>query len=310
MIKTNLNSNTNNSDTPLVSVIITTYRRDEYLRRALRSVFAQTYPNIEMIVVDDNADAEWNKKIESITEQERLNTDRPLKYIKTESNLGAAAARNLGIKASTGEYITFLDDDDIYLEEKVSRQLEDMLRIDADFGITNLYLYNDDDKLVDKRIHSYIQSTDKSSLLRYHLMYHLTGTDTFMFKAEYINDIGVFPKVNVGDEFYLMMRAINAGGKICYSQHCYVKAYIHTGENTGLSSGPGKIEGENNLYKEKKLYFKCLNNKEIRYVRVRHYAVIAYANLRMSKYPGFAANALKAFAISPATAVGIVKSHR
>ena len=309
MIRTNETSSKNNI-TPCVSVIITTYRRDEYLRKALQSVIRQTYQNIEIIVVDDNADEAWNKKTETIVEQEKLNSEFVIKYIKTDKNLGVANSRNLGIKESNGEYITFLDDDDIYLEEKVERQLDDMLNANADFGITNLYLYNEDDKLVDKRIHSYIQSTDKMSLLRYHLLYHLTGTDTFMFKSDYIRDIGVFPKINVGDEFYLMMRAINAGGKICYSPHCYVKAYIHTGENTGLSSGYGKIKGENNLYREKKQYFKSLNKRDIRYIKVRHYAVLAYANLRMSKHPAFMVNALKAVAISPVTAVKIINNHR
>lgn len=309
MIRENETSNKIHTK-PCVSVIITTYRRDEYFRKALLSVLSQTYPNIEIIVVDDNADDNWNHKIESIINQEKPDSEFSIKYIKNESNLGVAASRNRGIKESNGEYITFLDDDDIYLENKVERQLDDMLSAEADFGITNLYLYNEDDKLVDKRVHSYIQSTDKMSLLRYHLLYHLTGTDTFMFKVDYINDIGVFPKINVGDEFYLMMRAINAGGKFCYSPHCYVKAYIHTGENSGLSSGYGKIKGENNLYREKKQYFKSLNKRDIRYIKVRHYAVLAYANLRMSKHPAFMVNALKAVAISPVTAVKIINNHR
>lgn len=295
---------------PLVSVVISTYRRDELLKRALLSVGNQTYPNVEIVVADDNADSQWNRKIEHIIEDVRGRISYPILYLKTSENKGVAATRNLGIKEAGGEYITFLDDDDIYLEDKIERQLEDMLRTDADYGITNLYLYNEEDKLVDKRIHSYIKSTDKASLLRYHLLYHLTGTDTLMFKSGYLERIGAFPTINVGDEFYLMMRAINKGGRFCYSPHCYVKAYIHTGENAGLSSGPGKLEGENNLYKEKKNYFDCLSRKEIRYVRVRHYAVLAYANMRMNKMLAFCINAAKAILISPATAVNVIKNHK
>ena len=70
-----------------------------------------------------------------------------------------------------------------------------------------------------------------------------------MFKKEYLTKIGGFPPINVGDEFYLMHRAINGGGAFGYLPGCQVKAYVQTGEG-GLSSGDGKIKGENALYEE------------------------------------------------------------
>ena len=102
------------------------------------------------------------------------------------------------------------------------------------------------------------------------------------FKKEYIDEIKGFAPINVGDEFYLMVRAINGKGKFGYLACCDIKAFIHTGE-CGLSSGVSKITGENNLYEYKKSYFDKLDKKTIRYIKMRHYAVLAFAEVRRKK---------------------------
>lgn len=298
-----------NEKKPLVSVVVSTYRRDDLLKRALASLAAQTYDNTEIIVADDNGDDAWNKKVLAIVEQIKEECRFPVLLEVMPENSGASAARNRGIQNAGGEYITFLDDDDVYLEEKVERQLKDMIAADADYGLTDLDLYNEEEKLVDRRTRSYLIETDRDSLLRYHILYHMTGTDTLMFKAEYLKKIGGFPKIDVGEEYYLMNEAIMQGGKLCYSPECYVKAYVHSGEKTGLSSGYGKIEGENNLYRAKEQYLDRLSSSELKYVKVRHWAVLAYAYLRMKHYPEFFGCAARAFVISPAAALKIRKNH-
>jgi len=294
---------------PLVSVIVSTYRRDDLLTRALKSLSAQTYDNTEIVVVDDNGDSEWNKKVNTIVENIKKDCRFPLVLKTMDENKGAPAARNQGIDAASGEYITFLDDDDVYMEEKIERQTADMTAADADYGLTDLYLYNAEEKLVDSRTRPYLKQTDPDSLLRYHILYHMTGTDTLMFKADYLREIGGFPPINVGDEYYMMIEAITRGGKICYSPECYVKAYVHSGETTGLSSGYGKIEGENNLYRAKEQYLDRLSKSEVKFVKVRHWAVLAYAYLRMKHYPEFFGCAAKAVMISPSAALKIRKNH-
>lgn len=293
------------TDSVLVSVIIATYHREESFHKALESIINQTYPCLEIIVVDDNANVEWNTRTESIVNQiKQCAPDFLINYIRNERNKGSAESRNTGIRAANGQYITFLDDDDVYFPEKIEKQLEEMLQSNADYGLTDLFLYNQQDKLIDKRIRSYIQQTDQNSLICYHLMYHMTGTDTLMFKTNYLIGIGMFPQIDVGDEFYLMERAILGNGKICYSPHCYVKAYVHDGEEEGLSSGKKKIEGENLLFSEKKKYFDRLDWKSRQFVKMRHYAVISFANLRMKYYFGFVFYGLVSAATSP---LGFIK---
>jgi glycosyltransferase involved in cell wall biosynthesis len=130
----------------MVSCIIPTYRRSDSLIKAINSVLAQTYKNIEVIVVDDNdPDDKY-----SIMVQDKLATikDERLRYIKQERHKNGAAARNTGIKASRGEYIAFLDDDDEWLPEKLEMQIK-CLMSNPDYGaVSCLYTYYLNGKLV------------------------------------------------------------------------------------------------------------------------------------------------------------------
>jgi len=146
-------------------------------------------------------------------------------------------------------------------------------------------------------------------LLKYHLMHHITGTDTIMFKRDYLFNIGGFPPINVGDEFYLMQKAIEAGGAFSYLPLCDVQAYVHIKTN-GLSSGDSKIKGENALYEYKKKYFSQLSNKEIRYIKMRHYAVLAFAEIRKKNAIGFIKYAIVSFINSPSQCANLALSRK
>lgn len=300
--------NLKNPGDTFVSVVMSTYKRNDTLRKALLSLVSQTYKNFEVVLIDDNADSEWTKKVRQIVNE--MEGKITIKYIVNEENLGSSASRNRGIVIAQGEYITFLDDDDIYLPEKIERQLVDLILTQADYGITDLFLYDDNENLIDKRVRTYIQNTDKKSLMRYHLIHHMTGTDTFMFRTEYLRKIGGFPDIDVGDEFYLMEKAILGGGKFNYSPRCDIKAYVHTGEYGGLSSGQKKINGENILYANKQRYFNELGEKDIKYIKARHYAVIAFAELRRKNGRAFARNVLSALIISPIACIKILAEHK
>lgn len=291
----------------LVSVVVATYKREAELKNALESLAKQTYPNMEIVLVDDNGNDEWNSKVSETVEVFRNRYPKiKLECIVNNSNQGSSKTRNIGIHSANGDYITFLDDDDIYLPDKIRKQVEFMETNQCDYSITDLILYNEDDKKINRRIRSYIKETTVESLRLYHLKYHMTGTDTIMFKKEYLIQIGGFAPIDVGDEFYLMQRAIEEGGKFGYLPGCEIKAYVHTGDG-GLSSGDGKIKGENALYEYKITFFDQLEAGDIRYIKMRHYAVIAHAELRRKNYVKFISNALKSFLASPCNFFTILK---
>ena len=112
------------SEKALVSVIITTFHNESYLPRAIESVLNQSYPEIELIVVDDN-DPESKARYET----ERVMRRYPqVKYLRHSENRNGAAARNTGIQAARGKYIAFLDNDDVYFSNHIDscvRALED-----------------------------------------------------------------------------------------------------------------------------------------------------------------------------------------
>ncbi len=280
----------------LVSIILATYRRTDSLEKALQSVINQTYKSIEIIIVSDNANEEWNSKVREIIEN--LNSEIPIILIENEKNLGSAETRNVGIRNCNGEYVTFIDDDDIYLPNKVLNQLDNMIENNSDYCITDLNLYNEDDKLIEKRERHYLEKFDKDNLRKYHLLHHMTGTDTFMFKKEYLKLINGFPQIDIGDEFYLMCNAIEGNGKFSYLAVCDVKAYVHTNTD-GLSSGQLKIDGENALYKFKSDFFWCLNKNELKYLKMRHFAVLAFAEFRQKHFVEFIKYAFLSFVIAP-----------
>jgi glycosyltransferase involved in cell wall biosynthesis len=89
----------------LVSVVIPTCNRPEFLRRAIGSTIRQTHGNFEIIVVDGGPGEEVKSVIEGLG-------DSRTKYLKQDPNTGLSAARNIGIRNSAGRFIAFLDDDD------------------------------------------------------------------------------------------------------------------------------------------------------------------------------------------------------
>lgn len=284
-----------------VSLVIATYRREETLKRAVESALAQSYANLDVVVVDDNADEKWNRIVADI-----VGSYPSIVYIRNKENKGSAESKNIGIRAAHGEYVTFLDDDDVYLENKVKNQVDFMMENNLDFCATDLELYYEDGTFSDRRRRTYIKETDTESLLKYHLMYHITGTDTLMFRREYLLSFGAFGSINYGDEFYCMEKAIKNGGKFGYLPVCDIKAYVHILED-GMSSGQSKIDGENAVYEHVKTYFPNLDFKSRKYIRMRHYAVLAFARKRQKKYFRFFIEGIKSFFSSPIACLKLLK---
>jgi glycosyltransferase involved in cell wall biosynthesis len=102
------------NDQDLVSVIIPTKNRHELVGTAVKSVLDQTYQNVEVIVVDDGSDPPLSLDI----------GDERLKIIRNDKSVGGGAARNIGLRAAKGHYMSLLDDDDYYYPHKIMCQLD------------------------------------------------------------------------------------------------------------------------------------------------------------------------------------------
>ena len=112
----------------LVSIIVPTYNRLDYLKLTLQSMLEQTYQNIEIIVVDDGSKGDDNERYCEQFSQ--------IKYIKIENSGGPARPRNKGIDEANGDFIAFTDDDDIWLPKKLENQVA-ILKEHPDYGLVH-----------------------------------------------------------------------------------------------------------------------------------------------------------------------------
>lgn len=122
-------------ESPLVSVIIPTYGGAEYLKRCVDSVLAQTYPNLEIIVVDDNGINTPNQ-LKTAKVMEEYRNVPSVKYVCHEVNINGSAARNTGVKNSKGEYIALLDDDDVFFPTNIEEHMKILPNLDDSFALT------------------------------------------------------------------------------------------------------------------------------------------------------------------------------
>ena len=140
----------------LVSIIVPVYNAAEYIEETIRMVVAQTYHNWELILVDDCSKDESKKVIETYLQS--FSPDESfqgkIRLICKEENQGAAMARNTGIDAAGGRYIAFLDADDIWMEDKLEKELAFMKEKQAAFVFTAYEFGDEDAKGTGKIVHA------------------------------------------------------------------------------------------------------------------------------------------------------------
>jgi len=121
-----------NMSEDLVSIIMPAYNCGDFIGIALDSVVAQTYQNWELIVVDD---CSTDNTAEIV--KEYMRRDSRIKYLRLDKNSGAAVARNTAIDIAKGKYIAFLDSDDVWFPNKLSKQIEFMKKNGYTFTCTS-----------------------------------------------------------------------------------------------------------------------------------------------------------------------------
>ena len=269
-----------NSNHPLISIIVPTFERSNFLPRTLDSIFAQTWDNIEVVVVDDNIPkSEWEKETLQVLKPYRNREN--LVYLKTTGRVGGGAARNLALHQCHGEYIAFLDDDDRYLPEKLEKQVCFMMEHQLDGSYQDVMWFNSREKLVEYRSLDYTSDFTTTGLLKAHILFSIAPTATYMFRKDKLMETEGFGEVPSGQDFILMLRCIESGMKMQYMKGAYVVQYLHKGKRVSL--GDNKVKGENMLYDLKHQYFSILTPRERNYVLFRHYAVLSFASMRSGR---------------------------
>lgn len=185
---------------PLVSVVIPTFNRANIVTNAIESVLNQTYKNTEIIIVDDGSTDNTRELL--LTYKDKI------RYVN-KTNGGASSARNLGIKQARGEYIAFLDSDDIWLPTKIEKQIN-VIKENNDMGI----------------VITEIEFIGEAGRRNYSRFRRILPYDGFMFehflknpqitcsciliRKNILDKVGVFDEsLNTGEDIDLMLRILS-----------------------------------------------------------------------------------------------------
>lgn len=238
----------------LVSVIIPTYSRPKYLERAIKSVLNQTYNAIEVIVVDDNGN-NFRMQEETMVVIEKFVDYPNFKYIKNKCNLGGAESRNKGVSLSKGQYISFLDDDDVYELNKINEQMTILL------GNENLdvcycgmkYLDSQGNHIGQRNI--YLEGSEE--LISNHIFRPITGTPALLMKKSVFEKISGFDKLKRYQDANLVFKILAFNFKITCVQKELIKVYIH--DEDRISTKGSWIHLERDYIKETLKYIQLLS---------------------------------------------------
>lgn len=115
----------------LVSIIMPAYNSAIYIEESIRSIQAQTYTNWQLLIIDD---CSTDQTVEVVN---KMCKDKRITLLQNERNSGAAISRNYGLREATGKWIAFLDADDVWLPEKLQKQLQFMTENDYKFSYTD-----------------------------------------------------------------------------------------------------------------------------------------------------------------------------
>ena len=226
-----------NNSLPLVSVIIPTYNRPHTIERAIKSVLNQTYQNIELIVIDDNA----KNKQARIETSKILQKYPSIKYIKNTKNLGGARTRNVGIENAKGKYIAFLDDDDEFLPEKIAKQVslfESQSKIDKKTCLVYCYQLN---IYPDKKKTKKVAADHEGNALYEHILKFTMPTSTWLCDKEKIIKIGGFDDMPSQQDLALMLKLLDNGYTIYRVPEILLNFYVHAPGNGITKTGPDFI---------------------------------------------------------------------
>lgn len=161
---------------PLVSVVIPFYKNVNWLEEAVESVLNQDYSQYEIIVVNDGSSEDVSEFLDRYQNK--------IRYFYKE-NGGAASARNLGIRKSKGEYIAFLDSDDLWQERKLSLQIAEMIKYNSVWSYTDFEIFGD-------KIKTSVRRMTKKETGVYDFVSPYIGTPTVIVKKEILLSNALF----------------------------------------------------------------------------------------------------------------------
>ena len=245
---------------PLITILTDTKNRANLISRCIESIQNQTYQNYEHIIADGGSD-----NTEDVV---KSYNDPRIKYIKVPEG-GPVMQTKTAFEMSTGEYITFLDDDDEYLVDKLEKQLNFMLSLPEEYGFIYGAMSYYDNNTGNYLFEHKTEVEGGKEILPVAISDAIVcGTPTFMFRREAFESIGGTWVSNIGNErsdWALGCKALNCGWKVAALKESYLKIYIN----------------HNSVRLSNDTFYK---NHSERYIKFHNYFLREYADV-IKKHP-------------------------
>lgn len=181
-----------------VSTIIPAYNCEDYIKETVESVLAQTYKDIEIIVVDDGSTDRTGEILKDFGSK--------VEYIRQSKNTGPSAARNKGIERARGKYIAFLDHDDVWTPNKIEEQIK-LLESNKDLALaySNCYNVNQSDLAIGTLFD--IARPHRGFVFENLLLDNFIPTSSVVVRKEILNEVGGFnERFLISQDFDLYLR--------------------------------------------------------------------------------------------------------
>ena len=205
--------------TSLISVIVPSYNAESFLDETLKSVLSQTYENWECIIVNDGSTDNTEEIAKKWCEK-----DSRFRYFYKE-NSGASDTRNRGIKDAKGEYIAFLDADDLYMPNFLEICLETLVKKEVDLVAPKMIDFKNTPNLTKNKNRRDIQCSGKEGI---ELLFSVNGiTVALLCKKSVLETVGGFTWYKKAEDLHCWMKIIFAGYKIYRIDKYYAYRRLH-----------------------------------------------------------------------------------
>lgn len=264
--------------TDLVSCVIPSYKRSDTLRRAINSVLAQTYSNIELLIVDDNIIGdEYSIELHNICKE--YESDSRVILITQPMHINGAEARNAGIRAAHGTWIAFLDDDDEWLPNKIEMQIDILSQNPDCMGVSCLYNEYHNDFL----IHSCPPYSTENINFKIFSRQVAVFTSTVVLNRERLLEFGAFNNRLKRHQDLQLLLDFTARNKLAVVPEYLVK--LHLDSDINRPSLHQFIEIKKDFFVIMKSLLATYSASERKAILSAHYYEIAFSAMKGKNIP-------------------------
>ncbi|MEI6580868.1 MAG: glycosyltransferase [bacterium] len=214
----------NKTFNPKVSIIIPVYNGEDYVREAIDSALAQTYKNIEIIVINDGSKDNTEKIVKEYGDNVRY-------FYK--DNGGVASALNTGIEKMEGEYFSWLSHDDVYYPNKISKQINSIRENQEIFIVySNVEYIDENSKFINKTIHERYHSLSKLNMGLYPVIKGVANGCSMLINKKCFDKVGLFNEKLLTANDYDMWFRMFRSNKIKFMPEVLIKYRLHKKQGT------------------------------------------------------------------------------